>query len=512
MKSNNPSPILHTVIGIAIGVLVSLIFVSVKGRLSRTLHADSAGWQKLNLILSTASSNYVDSIDYDKVTDAAAIAALRSLDPHSMYMAPEDLKDSQDDLASNFEGIGIQFNVPNDTAVVLEVIPGGPSEKTGLLKGDKIIKVDQTVIAGVEFPQDSMVRRMKGPSGTKVRITIDRDGERIPFDITRGTIPVHCVDASFMVGKKTGYLRLSKFSMTTTAEVTRAVEELKKKGMQKLLFDLRGNSGGYFDQAYNLSNLFLEKGKKIVYMEGRFRKRETYWADGSGPFKDIELVLLVDDGSASSSEIFAGAMQDNNRAKLVGRRTFGKGLVQEPFNFNDGSGFRLTVARFFSPSGRCIQKPYSDDYDYEVLKRYNSGEMVSADSMKLQKGGIFPDVFVPIDTTKASSFFMTIRKKALPMRFANKFFFSHRGQLSSLDNYEKLVGYLDSAGLEDSFLAYVKAEIGMTPTEADWAANKQYIMTEVRALVGRYSKLGEEAFYHLYMDVDEIAKKALTVR
>lgn len=497
------------VLGVAIGVLATLLAVRISER-SHNLRAGYSNWRKLNLVLQTAEQNYVDSIDFDKVTDAAALAALQALDPHSIYMPPEDLQASEDDLASNFEGIGIQFNVPNDTAVVLEVIPGGPSEKIGLRQGDRLLKVNETVIAGVKFPQDSMVRRMKGPSGTKVTVTVLRGSETIPFEITRGKIPIHCVDASFMLNDTTGYLRLSKFSRTTTTEVASSVSALQEAGMKRLLFDVRGNSGGYFDQALSLANLFLEKGKMIVYMEGNHRAREEYKADGRGLFKDIPLALLIDDGSASSSEIFAGAMQDNGRAKLYGRRSFGKGLVQEPFNFNDGSGFRLTVARFHTPSGRCIQKPYSDDYQYEIYKRYDTGEMVSADSMKLENGGIIPDVFVPVDTTRASAFYVSSNRKAVPMRFAASFFDRHRDELSSIDSYPRLLKYLDNAGLEKGFLAFAKSVDGLVPSEKEWADNRQYIMPQVRALVGRYSKLGDNAFYHLYLDIDDTVKAALT--
>ena len=282
------------------------------------------------------------------MTDAAIVAALAELDPHSVYMPPVELDAAETDLAGNFDGIGIQFNVPNDTAIVLEVIPGGPSEKAGLLQGDRILKVGDKVIAGVNFPQDSMVRRMKGPAGSKVEILIGRGKEQIPFEITRGKVPVHCVDAAFMVDDTTAYLKLSKFSKTTYQEVNHAATKLLAQGMKKLIFDLRDNSGGYFDQALLLGNMFLEKGDDIVYMQGLHRKKEDYKADGRGILKDITLDVLINESTASSSEIFAGAIQDNDRGRIIGRRSFGKGLVQEPIYFNDGSGVRLTVARFYT--------------------------------------------------------------------------------------------------------------------------------------------------------------------
>ena len=302
---------------------------------------------------------------------------------------------------------------------------------------------------------------------------------------------------------------LSKFSRTTATEFLRAASDLKTEGMKHLVVDLRDNSGGFFEQALVLSNYFLAKDQLIVYMEGLHRRREEYHADGKGYLQDVGLTLLVSDGSASSSEIFAGAMQDNGRAKLVGRRTFGKGLVQEPVNFTDGSGIRLTVARFYTPSGRCIQKPYSDDYQYDIYKRYESGEMVAADSMDVDKGGIIPDVFVPIDTTKVESFYINCNRKATPMRFASAYFDTHRAELQAIETYPALVRYLENAGLESKFLAFAKNRDSLVPTASEWKVEKSYMMTQVQALVGRYSKLGDNAFYHLYLQTDEVYKAAM---
>ena len=495
-----------------LGVLIGagIILTLDKFRENRMmLQTELNDWRKLNLILQSVDRNYVDTIDREKVTEAAAVAALAALDPHSAYLPPENLKETESELAGNFDGIGIQFNVPNDTAIVLEVIPGGPSEKIGLMPGDRILKVDDTNIAGTSFPQDSMVRRMKGPAGTKVNITVGRGKDVIPFEITRGKIPTHSIDASFMVNDTTGYLRLSKFARTTSDEFLLACAELLENGMQHLIVDLRDNTGGFFDQALNLSNFFLPKNSDIVYIEGMHRKKEEYKADGRGPLQSIGLTLLIDDGSASSSEIFAGAIQDNHRGKLVGRRSFGKGLVQEPIYFSDGSGVRITVARFYTPSGRCIQKPYSDDYELEVYKRYNSAEMIYADSMKVENGGIIPDVFVPIDTTKVGKFYIGCNNKATAMRFASAFFDGNKTTLSAIDDYGKLMEYLDRAGLEQKFLAFAKSKDGLVPTADEWKIEQHYMMAQVRALVGRYSKLGDKAYYHLYLDIDDVVKAAL---
>lgn len=500
------SPVLAAVLGIIIGALCVITIDKYREEHQR-LEAGTQ-WRKLELVLQSISENYVDSVDYETVSRAAIDAALGELDPHSIYMPPVDLEQSEEDLAGSFDGIGIQFNVPNDTAIIIEVIPGGPSEKIGLQSGDRIIKVDSVVIAGVNYPQDSMVRRMKGPSGTKVTVTVGRDGELVPFEITRGKIPTHSVDCAFMVNDTTGYLRLSKFSRTTFREVVLAGTELLGEGMTRLILDIRDNTGGFFDQALMLSNLFLRKDAPIVYLEGLHRDREEFNADGSGAFQDVELCVLINESSASSSEIFAGAMQDNARAEIIGRRSFGKGLVQEPVYFSDGSAIRLTVARFYTPSGRCLQKPYSDDYTLEVYKRYGEGEMVEADSMKLEKGGIIPDIFVPVDTTRASDFYIECNRKATAMRFASSFFDEHKAELGAIEDYQELLRYLDSSSLESRFLAFARAKDGLVP-DAGWAEEREYMLAQVRALVGRYSRLGDNAFYHLYLPVDNVFQKSI---
>ena len=494
--------------GVLLGAAVTVpVMRSVQQRALLASKYDN--WLKLSVIMQKIDEMYVDSVDHRKVTDAAVTAALAALDPHSIYLSPQKFEDANDDLAGNFSGIGIQFNVPNDTAIVIEVIPGGPAEKIGMLAGDRLLKVDSTCIAGVHFPQDSMVRRMKGPAGTKVTVTVRRGAEDIPFNITRDRIPTHSVDAAFMVSDTVGFLRLGKFSRTTGEEFALAAHKLRSEGMRHLIVDLRDNSGGFFDQALTLSNMFLPKGDMIVYMEGLHREKQEFRADGRGALKDVGLTLLVSDGSASSSEIFAGAIQDNGRGRLVGRRTFGKGLVQEPVDFTDGSGIRITVARFYTPSGRCIQKPYTDDYAYDLYNRYESGEMVAADSMDVSKGGIIPDVFVPVDTTKVGPFYIKCSRKSTAVRFASSWFDGHRAELQAIGDYAALLRYLDGAGLEKSFLEYARVHDGLVPKADEWKVERQYMLTQVRALVGRYSKLGDGAFYYLYLDIDDCFKAAM---
>ena len=514
--------VITALLGVILGVLLTLVVMKMLP--DRKFDGDYNRWRKLNLILQEVQKNYVDTIDMVAMTDAAVSAALAELDPHSVYLPPVELTESEVELAGNFEGIGITFNVPNDTAIVLSAIPGGPSEKAGLMQGDRIIKVDEKVIAGMKTPQDSMIRLMKGPSGTKVKITVNRDGTLIPFEIVRDKIPVHCVDAAFMIDDTTGYIKLSKFSRTTYKEFREASAKLLDAGMEHMIFDLRNNTGGYFDQALMLSNEFLQKGEQIVYMEGRERPRQEFDADGRGSLKDIRLSVLIDEGTASSSEIFSGAIQDNDRGVIFGRRSFGKGLVQEPINFTDGSGIRLTVSRFYTPSGRCIQKPYDKDYAYDIYERYAHGEMTSADSMKVDTsavyytvkgrrvyggGGIIPDVFVPIDTTKATRFFINCNKKATTVRFASAMFDKYKGELAEIEDFDKLAAYLESIDLDSQFLEFADRVDGIRPAKGEWAESRVYMMPQINALVGRYSKLNDEAFHRFYIPIDDNIQTAL---
>jgi carboxyl-terminal processing protease len=526
MKKKDLYTLTVALLGIVVGVLLAMTVQS--ARSARKIRVSDAGWQKLNLILQTVSKEYVDTIDYKTVTEAAISEALACLDPHSVYMPPVELEASETELAGNFEGIGIQFNVPNDTAIVLEVIPGGPAEKVGMLQGDRLLKVDEAVIAGVKFPQDSMVRRMKGPAGTKVTVTVLREGEVIPFEITRGKIPVHSVDASFMIDDTTGYIRLSKFAKNTAMEFITASEALLQNGMKHLIFDLRDNTGGYMDQALLLGNDFLGVGDTIVYMEGLHRPREVYQADGRGQMQEVDLTVLISENTASASEIFAGAIQDNDRGTILGRRSYGKGLVQEPFYLTDDSGIRLTVARYYTPSGRCIQKPYGKDrseYSYDLYNRYADGEVFSADSVRLDStdvhrtrsgrivyggGGIMPDVFVPMDTTRATPFYVACNRKTSQMRFAAAMFDKYVNTLPSMDDFGQLDAFLAKAGLPAQFRAWVKRVDELSCSDEEWQETLPYLEPQINALVARYSRLGENAFYKYYLPVDNTVNAALS--
>ena len=514
--------IAEILLGVVMGVILTLTAVRYKEN-RKIMNAKYVEWRKLNLILDEIEKNYVDTIDQAGMTDAAIAGALAQLDPHSVYLPPVKRQEADEELAGNFEGIGIQFNVPNDTAIVLEVIAGGPAEKAGMLPGDRLLKVSDEVIAGVKFPQDSMVRRMKGPSGTKVVVTVGRGKDVIPFEIVRGKIPLHSIDAAFMIDDTTGYVRLAKFSSSTRKDFVDAYTGLLEEGMKHLMIDLRDNSGGFLDQALLLSNEFLSKGDTIVYMEGRHRKREVYRADGRGQLKDIGLTVLISENSASSSEIFAGAIQDNDRGTIVGRRSFGKGLVQEQFYFTDKSGLRLTVARFYTPSGRCIQKPY-DDYEYDIYNRYADGEIFSADSVKLNKedvhhtrsgrivyggGGIMPDVFVPMDTTRASTFYVACNRKATQMRFAAAMFDKYAGQLREISDYPTMDAFLKRIDIPRQFRQFALNRDGITVKDDEYEETLPYLEPQLNALVARYSKLSENAFYKYYLPVDSTVEVAL---
>ncbi len=516
--------IVTALLGVVVGVLVTLVIYKALEP-KRKFDGDYNRWRKLNLILQEVGNNYVDTIDMEALTDAAIIAALSKLDPHSVYLPPVELTESDEELSGNFEGIGITFNVPNDTAVVISPVAGGPSEKAGLIQGDRIVCVDDKDIAGVKMPQDSMIRLMKGPKGSKVKITVNRDGTLIPFEIVRDKIPVHCIDAAFMINETTGYIKLSKFTRTTFKEFREATDKLLGQGMTRLIFDLRDNTGGYFDQSWKLANEFLDRGDGVVYMEGLNRPRQDFDADGRGRLKDVQVSVLIDEGSASSSEIFAGAIQDNDRGVIVGRRSFGKGLVQEPINFTDGSGIRLTVSRFYTPSGRCIQKPYADDYAYDIYERYAHGEMTSADSMKIDTtavfytmkkgrrvyggGGIIPDVFVPMDTTKASDFYIRCNKKATQMRFAQSMFDRYGKTIAPMTDFEKLDKYLDEINIGEQFVSYAQRVDGIKLKKGEWEETEPYMLPQLKALVGRFSKLDNEAFYRFYLPIDDTIQQAL---
>lgn len=512
-----------TVLWIFLLVLVCSMYVGKHSKGRQELSVDNGKWDKLLLVLGQIDRNYVDSIDYEGVIEKVLPVLMENLDPHSVYLPPSELEAADESLEGNFSGIGIQFNVPADTAIVISVIGGGPSEKAGLLSGDRIIKVDGRTVAGVKLNQDSLVKMLKGPQGSKVHVEVKRDDlkELVPFDIIRDKIPVKSVDVSLMLDGKLGYVKLSKFSKTSYVEFMKAMIPLVAQGVESLIFDLRDNTGGYLDQALMLSKEFLKDGEDIVYMEGLHRERQEFKADGSGLFQDLNLYVLINENSASSSEIFAGAIQDNDRGTIVGRRSYGKGLVQEPIYFTDKSGIRLTVARFHTPTGRCIQKPYSDDYQMDIVERYRHGEMVSADSIKRVDslkyttpkgkvvyggGGIIPDVFVPIDTVGVTDFLIASNRKSLIVKYSNALADKYRAQLRQVESFEDLEKLVATIDMEKGFLAFARQN-GIVPKGNEWEISRDVVLQQLKGLFGRYTVLDDNAFYPYILKIDNVVEK-----
>lgn len=425
-----------------------LILVACAGMVAATAQNKllNSPFRKLQLAEFAIANLYVDQVDEGKLVETAIIGMLEELDPHSTYSDPEEVKRLNEPLQGNFEGIGIQFNMATDTLFVIQPVSGGPSEKAGILAGDRIIEVNDTVIAGVKMNTDEVMRRLRGPKGSKVDVKVLRNGvkELLPFTIKRDKIPVYSLDASYMVNKHIGYIRINRFAATTGQEFRDALHKLQKQGMKDLILDLQGNGGGYLNAAIELCDQLLGKKELIVYTEGRRNPRSEFAAKGDGDFQNGRLVVLVDEYSASASEIVTGAIQDWDRGIVVGRRTFGKGLVQRPIDLPDGSMIRLTVARYYTPSGRCIQKPYEsiEQYNQDLIDRYNRGEMVSADSihfpdslktrtLKLGRtvyggGGIMPDYFVPLDTTMYTDYYLALRDKGAIVQENLKLIDRHR--------------------------------------------------------------------------------------
>ena len=504
------------------------MYVGKCSRGRKELAVDDHKWSKLLLVLDQIEKNYVDTIDYKDMVEKLLPQVMEKLDPHSVYLPPVELEAADESLVGNFSGIGIQFNVPADTAIVISVIPGGPSQKAGLLSGDRIIKVDGKMVAGVKMNQDSLVKMLKGPRGTKVHLEVKRDNldELLPFEIVRDKIPVKSVDVAFMLSDSLGYVKLSKFSRTSYVEFMEAVLPLVEQGMKELVFDLRDNTGGYLDQALRLSNEFLDEGELIVYMEGANRAREDYKASGKGLLRDMKLYVLINESSASSSEIFAGAIQDNDRGTILGRRSYGKGLVQEPVYFTDKSGIRLTVARFYTPTGRCIQKPYDENYQMDIIERYRHGEMISADSIKRVDslkfttpggkvvyggGGIIPDIFVPIDTTGVTDFLIACNRKSLIVKFSNILADKYRKELRKVETFEDLERLVATIDIGGEFLEYASRN-GVVPGKGEWKESREIVELQLCGLIGRYTVLDDNAFYPYILRLDNVIDKVKEVR
>jgi len=481
-------------------------------------HADENPGKLVNII-NYIEDNYVDSVEKKDLIETAITAMLEKLDPHSYYISPEELAAMQEPLEGNFEGIGVEFMIQKDTLMVVTPIQGGPSEEAGIQPGDRIVEVDGEVIAGKELTNTQVMELLKGPKGTEVALGIKRKGksELIVFNITRDKIPIESVVASFMIDDNTGYVKVTRFAKTTYDDFVTAVDKLKNQGITKLVLDLRGNGGGYLNTAIPMVESFLKKNQLIVYTEGIHSPRRDYASNYDGEYSNIELVVLINQGSASASEIMAGALQDHDRAITVGRRSFGKGLVQDEIDLRDNSALRLTVARYYTPSGRCIQKPYGDgiDYDNDYEFRYDNGELLTADSIHLQDsmiyrttggrivyggGGIMPDIFVPIDTSGVSMYLSELSYNGIFRQFGFKYADVNRQNLQYSDVNDYLKSFVVSKEMLKEFVNFAAQE-GVPVEEFGLNASGRHIKQRLKAHLAK-NIFDDNAFYRVLLEDD----------
>lgn len=509
-------------------LIVMLACLSAGGMQAQNKLLDSPA-RKLQLAEFAIANLYVDKVDEPELVEAAIVSMLEKLDPHSTYLDPEEVKRLNEPLQGNFDGIGIQFNMATDTLFVIQPVSGGPSEKVGILAGDRIIQVNDTVIAGVKMNTDEVMRRLRGPKGTVVNLKIMRKGVKdlLSFTVKRDKIPVYSLDAAYMVDRRIGYIRVNRFAATTSKEFMEALQKLKQQGMQDLILDLQGNGGGYLNAAIDLADQFLGKKELIVYTEGRRNPRSEFFAKGNGAFLNGRLVVLVDEYSASASEIVSGAVQDWDRGMIVGRRTFGKGLVQRPIDLPDGSMIRLTVARYYTPSGRCIQKPYEsiEQYNKDLIDRYNRGEMLSADSIhfpdslkykthKLGRtvyggGGIMPDYFVPLDTTRYTDYYLALRDKGAIVQMNIKLIDRHRAEwLKKYKNFDRFYKDFEISSKMLDELVELGKTMGAEYNEEQFQTALPLIKTQLKALIAR-DLWDMNEYFRVINDLSDSMKKAL---
>lgn len=490
--------------------------------------APSRAASKLDLTLGLVERIYVEPINKDSIVEALMPRLMEQLDPHSTYISAKDMQAVNEPLEGEFDGIGVVFNMATDTVVVLNIIAGGPSYKAGVLPGDRIVTIDGDTVAGRKIEQNKVVERLRGKRGSKVTIGIERQNVEglVDVTITRDKIPMKSIDAAFMIRPTVGYVRLTSFARTTHTEFVEAIDRLKGEGMQSLIFDLRGNSGGYLDQAILMTNEFLPEGKLMVYTEDRLGVQQKEFSTGGGRLTELPLVVLIDEYSASSSEIVAGALQDNDRGTIVGRRSFGKGLVQSQIPFNDGSAIRLTVAKYYTPTGRSIQKPFvrgAEGYNEDIWNRYESGQFFSADSIHFADslkfttpkgktvyggGGIMPDVFVPLDTLDMTPYYYAVTGFNILYRYTLDYADKHRKAINSIRTVKQLEAFLndDKALLED-FVRYA-SEKGIKPNRAEIAKSRVLIESLLRAYIARNTELQDNGYFSQIWPADPTLLKA----
>ena len=517
---------------LAAAVICAAATFGISAQYSRSNSA-SRQQQKLLMVENIVNNLYVDNVDEEKIVENAVRGILENLDPHSSYSTKEETTSSQETMQGSFSGIGIQFNMQKDTLYVVQTIAGGPSEKVGILPGDRFIAVDDSIIAGRKLKNTDIMKRLRGPKGTKVNIKVKRgsNAELLEFRITRDDIPLNSIDAVYMADGKTGYIRLSRFAATSYKEFKDAITKLKKQGMQQLILDLTDNGGGYMQIAAQIANEMLNRGNLIVYTQGRKSPRQNLNADGSGTFRTQKVVVMINQFSASASEILSGAVQDWDRGVVVGRRSFGKGLVQLEFLLPDSSSFRLTIARYYTPSGRNIQKPYvkgdREDYDKDIIDRYNHGELQSADSihfadslkhttLRLHRtvyggGGIMPDVFVPLDTTQYTDYHRRLVAKGIIPQFALRYVDKNRADLKA--QYPDAQKFIKEFTVTDEMLNNLvdagKAE-KVDFDKSQFAKSKEMLRTFVKAAIAN-DLFSTGAYFQIVNEQNDIYKEALSI-
>lgn len=515
-------------ISVVVGILIGTFYA--KHFAGNRLGIINGSSNKLNALLRIVDDQYVDTVNMTDLVEKAMPQILAELDPHSTYIPAQNLEEVNSELEGSFSGIGIQFTIQFDTIHVNAVIQGGPSEKVGLMPGDRIVTVDDSLFVGKKVTNERAMRTLKGPKGSDVKLGVKRMGEKdlLNFTITRGDIPQNTVDAAYMVNDDIGYVKVSKFGRTSHVELLNALAQLNHKKCKGLIVDLRGNTGGYMDAAIRMVNEFLPEGKLIVYTQGRKFPRSEEFANGTGSCQKMPLVVLIDEGSASASEIFTGAIQDNDRGTVIGRRSFGKGLVQQPIDFSDGSAIRLTIARYYTPSGRSIQRPYQSgkdrNYELDLYNRYEHGEFFSRDSIKQNEnelyftslgrpvyggGGIMPDIFVPQDTTGVTSYLSTVINRGLTIQFTFQYTDSNRKTLSQYDTEEELLNYLRHQGLVEQFVRFAESK-GVK--RRNILIQKSHKLLE-KNLYGNiiYNMLGLEAYLQYFNKTDANVLKGIEI-
>lgn len=485
---------------------------------------------KLNALLRIIDDQYVDTVKINDLVEEAMPQILSELDPHSSYIPAKNLEAANSELRGSFSGIGIQFTIQDDTIHINSVIQGGPSEKVGLMAGDRIVEIDDSAFVGKIVTNNESMKRLKGEKGSKVKLGIFRPGEKeiLHFTVVRGDIPVKSIDAAYMLNDKFGYIKVNKFGETTYPEFLIALAKLNQENCQGIIIDLRGNTGGYMVAPIQMINEFLPNKRLIVYTQGRKSPRENYTSNGTGSSQKMPLIVLVDEASASASEIFAGAIQDNDRGTIIGRRSFGKGLVQQPIEFSDGSAIRLTIARYYTPSGRCIQKPYEkgkgEEYEMDLLTRYEHGEFFSADSIKQNEkeiyhtslgrpvyggGGIMPDIFVPQDTTGMTSYFRMAASRGLIIRYSFDYTDNNRNTLQKYDTVEKMLGYLKKQNLLEKFASWAEKKGLKRRNNLMYKSRNLFELSLYGNII--YNMLGLEAYISYLNETDKTVLKALEV-